>query len=185
MFRISNFESECEGEGVQIWIWISEHFMTQNSIVNLHNWNIILFVLARCWARRRSSPGPQRSLWVRSGTSCCTARDARRRGRPLTSSWSRRRRRWRGPSGSSSRGGGGKRRRKSTGWGNRPCPRPNQLGEQENLFFLSKFNIKAIFTRFRNYKPMEIRPSEKPLTLPASPNFSMKGKVNSTYDKSN
>jgi len=26
----------------------------------------------------------------------------------------------------------------------------------------------------RNYKPLEIRPSEKPLTLPASPNFSKK-----------
>ena len=38
---------------------------------------------------------------------------------------------------------------------------------------------------FRAYKPVEIHRSDKPLTLPASPNFTSKHKVNSTYNTSN
>ena len=42
-----------------------------------------------------------------------------------------------------------------------------------------------IISIFRAYKPVEIQRSDKPLTLPASPNFSTKHKVNSTYNTSN
>ena len=39
---------------------------------------------------------------------------------------------------------------------------------------------------FRTYKQLEIHRSDKPLTHPASPNFSTKNnKINSTYDKNN
>ena len=45
-----------------------------------------------------------------------------------------------------------------------------------------RLNCLPSFSCFRNYKPIEVKPSEKPLTYPASPNFQAgKNKANSTY----
>ena len=48
-------------------------------------------------------------------------------------------------------------------------------------------NWKKIITKyncFRNYKPIEVKPSDKPLTFPSSPNFQSgtNNKVNTTYN---
>ena len=49
-----------------------------------------------------------------------------------------------------------------------------------------KMAVESNYLFFRAYKQLEIHRSDKPLTLPASPNFTTKNnKVNSTYNTSN